>query len=298
MLDEGAVVQGVALGGGEEIAFGHAPGFPVWIEVYFKRVKIWRVQYVVNSPENAGVQMGQINGKSSPQRRRTSSTQDGSAIQTRAVIYCRVSTTDQSCERQERDLTAFANRAGYEIVGVIKETASGLRTDRLERTKVIHLARDRRIDAVLVTELTRWGRSTTDLLSSLHELAHCGVSVIAQTGLQFDLASPQGKLFASLMAALAEFERDLLRERVRCGIAAARARGVQFGRQPGQRVKADRMHDVVLERVRAGDSYRVIARALKLDKDTVGGIVRRARLDSRLPDSRVESCVAARLKSF
>lgn len=63
---------------------------------------------------------------------------------------------------------------------------------------------------------------------------------MAQTGLQFDLRSAQGKLIASLMAALAEFERDLLRERVRSGIAAAQKRGVVFGRRAGQRVKADR----------------------------------------------------------
>jgi DNA invertase Pin-like site-specific DNA recombinase len=65
--------------------------------------------------------------------------------------------------------------------------------------------------------------------------------------LQFDLRSAQGKLIASLMAALAEFERDLLRERVRSGIAAARKRGVVFGRRPGQRVKSDRFAPKVLK---------------------------------------------------
>lgn len=129
---------------------------------------------------------------------------------------------------------------------------------------------------MLVTELTRWGRSTTDLLHSLRELEACGVSVIAQTGLQFDLSSPQGKLFASLMAALAEFERDLLRERVKSGIAAARERGVQFGRQPGQRVKAERYTTRVLRLRAEGRSYREIARELRLSKNTVMDIVKRA----------------------
>jgi DNA invertase Pin-like site-specific DNA recombinase len=93
---------------------------------------------------------------------------------------------------------------------------------------------------ILVTELTRWGRSMLDLLHTLQDLQAWNVSLIAQTGLQLDLRSAQGKLIASLMAALAEFERDLLRERVRSGIAAARKRGVVFGRRPGQRVKSDR----------------------------------------------------------
>ena len=78
----------------------------------------------------------------------------------RAALYCRVSTADQSCARQERDLTAFAARAGYEVSGVFKETGSGAKLDRVERKKVMALAQRREIDAVLVTELSRWGRST------------------------------------------------------------------------------------------------------------------------------------------
>ncbi len=103
-----------------------------------------------------------------------------------------------------------------------------------------------------------------------------GVSLIAQTGLQFDLRAPQGKLFAALMAALAEFERDLLRERVRSGVAAAQERGVRFGRQPGVRIKADRYTARVLMLRAAGGSYRQIARDLGLSKNTVMEIVHRS----------------------
>ena len=193
----------------------------------------------------------------------------------KAALYCRVSTGDQSCERQERDLRAFAERGDFEIVAIFRETASGNINSRSERKKVMNLARDRQIEAVLVTELTRWGRSTTDLLHTLQELESCGVSVIAQTGLQFDLRSPQGKLFASLMAALAEFERDLLRERIRSGISAAQERGVKFGRQEGQRPKADRNEAKVLKLRAEGKSYRTIASELHLSKNTVMDIIRR-----------------------
>lgn len=103
--------------------------------------------------------------------------------------------------------------------------------------KGLALAQARDVDVILVTELTRWGRSMLDLFHTFQDLQAWNVSLIAQTGLQFDLRSAQGKLIASLMAALAEFERDLLRERVRSGIAAARKRGVVFGRRPGQRIK-------------------------------------------------------------
>ena len=81
----------------------------------------------------------------------------------RATIYGRVSTTDQSCQRQIAELTAFAGRSSFAVLGIFKETASGARNHRPARHRVLQLAQARRIDAVLVTELFRWGRSTQDL---------------------------------------------------------------------------------------------------------------------------------------
>ena len=159
----------------------------------------------------------------------------------RAALYCRVSTADQSCARQERDLAAFANRSGYEMVGTYKETASGVKLDRAERKRVIALAQRREIDVVLVTELSRWGRSTTDLLATLKELETRRVSLIALNGMTFDLTTPHGRMMATLLAGIAEFERELIQERIRSGIAAAKARGKKLGRQPGQRPKSDRL---------------------------------------------------------
>jgi putative DNA-invertase from lambdoid prophage Rac len=195
----------------------------------------------------------------------------------RVAVYCRVSTADQSCGRQERDLLAFAARAGYEVVGVFRETGSGAKLDRAERRKVMALAQARRIDAVLVTELSRWGRSTLDLLETLRELEAWQVSVIALSGMTFDLSSATGRMMATVLAGIAEFERDLLRERVRSGLAAARARGKVLGRQPGQRPKSDRLAPRVLALTAEGRSYRLIGRELGLSKNTVAAIVKRAR---------------------
>ena len=197
-----------------------------------------------------------------------------------AAVYCRVSTNDQDCERQETDLIAFAAKAGYAVAGVWKETASGNKADRQQRQQrqqVLNLAQARKIDVILVTELTRWGRSTLDLFHTLNDLQSWGICLIAQTGLQFDLATPQGKLIATLMAGLAEFESDLLRERVRSGVMAAQARGVVFGRRLGQRVKSDKLTPKVLALVAAGQSYRQIGRQLDLSKNTVLEIVKRQR---------------------
>lgn len=201
-----------------------------------------------------------------------------------AAVYCRVSTNDQECARQERDLMILAARAGYIVEGVWKETASGSKDDRLQRKQILALAQARKIDVILVTELTRWGRSTLDLFHTLQDLQSWNVSLISQTGLQFDLTTPQGKLFATLMAGLAEFERDLLRERVKSGVAAAKARGVVFGRRPGQRIKADKLAPKVLVLVAAGQSYRQIGRLLNLSKNTVLEIVKRSREKVLDPD--------------
>ena len=204
----------------------------------------------------------------------------------RAALYCRVSTADQSCARQERDLAAFAARAGYEVVGIFRETASGAKADRAERRKVMALAQRREIDAVLVTELSRWGRSTLDLLHTLQELEARRVSMIAISGLAFDLSTPHGRMLATVVAGIAEFERELIRERVRSGMAAAKARGKRFGRQPGQRPKSDRLAAKVLALVAQGRSYRLVGRELGLSKNTVADIVKRSRMPPGRPPER------------
>jgi DNA invertase Pin-like site-specific DNA recombinase len=174
-------------------------------------------------------------------------------------------------------LAAFATRAGYEVVGTFKETGSGVKSARDERRKVLVLAQRREIDAVLVTELSRWGRSTTDLLATLEELQARRVSVIALNGMTFDLSTPHGRMIATVLAGIAEFERELIQERIRSGIAAAKARGKRLGRQPGQRPKSDRLAPMVLALVAQGRSYRLVGREVGLSKNTVAEIVKRNR---------------------
>jgi DNA invertase Pin-like site-specific DNA recombinase len=103
-----------------------------------------------------------------------------------------------------------------------------------------------------VTKLSRWGRSTLDLLHTLREM----------NGLAFDLSTPHGRMMATIIAGIAEFERELIQDRIRSGIAAAKARGKRPGRPPGQRPKSDRLAPKVLALVAAGRSYRLISREL------------------------------------
>jgi putative DNA-invertase from lambdoid prophage Rac len=187
--------------------------------------------------------------------------------------------------RQERDLAAFAARAGYQVIGVFKEIASGTRTDRVERRKVMALAQRRELDAILVTELSRWGRSTLDLLHTLEQLEAWRVSVIAMNGLAFDLATPHRRMMATVLAGIAAFERELLQERIRSGIAAAKERGKRLGRKLGQRPKSDRLAPKVLALVGQRRSYRLIGRQLGLSKNTVAAIVKRAGGRARVTNS-------------
>ena len=93
----------------------------------------------------------------------------------------------------------------------------------------------------------------------------------------FEVETPHGRMMATMLAGLAQFERDLLSERVKSGLAAARARGKKLGRQPGQRPKSDKLAPKVLQAVKDGRSYRWIARDLGISKNTVTDIVKRHR---------------------
>ena len=163
------------------------------------------------------------------------------------------------------------------MVGVFKETASGASLNRTARNRLLDLAQARQIDAILVSELSRWGRSTQDLLDTLNRLAGWKVSVGAMNGMTFELDTPHGRMMATMLAGIAQFERDLLSERVKSGLAAARARGKKLGRQPGQRPKSDKLAPKVLQAIEDGRSYRWIARDLGISKNTVSDIVKRNR---------------------
>jgi len=189
-----------------------------------------------------------------------------------AAIYARVSTKDQDCARQIADLQQYAAKAGYEVIGIYTEKASGGKRDRAERKKVLDLAQARKIDVVLVTEMSRWGRSTIDLIETLSALQSVGVSLIAQTGMTFDLSTAQGKMIATVMGAFAEFEKDLIRERVMSGLEEAKRKGKTLGRPSGTTTTNDKR---VMELISEGRSYRWIAAELHISPNTVLAISKR-----------------------
>jgi putative DNA-invertase from lambdoid prophage Rac len=129
----------------------------------------------------------------------------------RAGLYARVSTSDQqTIPLQIRALRDYAARRGWTIALQVKEIGSGS-SQRQMREKLLQAARRREIDVVLVWRLDRWGRSVTDLLSTLQELEHLGVGFMSLNE-ALDLTTPTGRAMAALLAVFAAFEREILRD--------------------------------------------------------------------------------------
>jgi putative DNA-invertase from lambdoid prophage Rac len=147
----------------------------------------------------------------------------------RAGLYARVSTNDQqTLAMQSREMREYAARRGWTIALQVREVNSGP-AKREAREKLLEAARRREIDVVLVWRLGRWGRSVTDLLATLQELEHLGVGYVSLTE-ALDLTTPAGRVMAGLLAVFAAFEREILGERTRAGLAQARLNGKRLGR--------------------------------------------------------------------
>ncbi len=185
----------------------------------------------------------------------------------RVAIYARVSTEDQSCERQLAELAAYAQRNDFQIVGSYRETGSGVQNGRIKRKEILQMARHRKIDLVLVSELSRWGRSTPDLRSTIEQLAENKVALRALNGPDFDISTAHGKLMLNLLSSISEFEGDLLRERIKSGLAHARSTGTKSGRPIG---RPPFSHIKLVKQLLAdGRTIREIASELGISKTTV-----------------------------
>jgi DNA invertase Pin-like site-specific DNA recombinase len=186
----------------------------------------------------------------------------------RAGLYARVSTNDQqTLAMQNRAMREYADRRGWTIALQVREVNSGA-ARRDAREKLIDAARRREIDVVLVWRLDRWGRSVTDLLATLQELEHLGVGFVSLTE-ALDLTTPAGRAMAAMLAVFAAFEREVLQERTRAGLAHARANGKQLGRPATAAVHAAEIRKLH----RAGVSKSEISRRLNIGRTSVRRIL-------------------------
>jgi DNA invertase Pin-like site-specific DNA recombinase len=148
----------------------------------------------------------------------------------RIATYHRVSTVDQNADAARSELRAFAERMGGTLVLEVEEVGSGARNDRPGLKKVMEACRRRCVDALVIWKLDRLGRSTLDLHTNAALLEAYGVRLACVTQ-ALDTGTPAGKLLFTVLAAVAEFERDVIRERTRMGLAAAKRRGKLLGRR-------------------------------------------------------------------
>jgi DNA invertase Pin-like site-specific DNA recombinase len=192
----------------------------------------------------------------------------------RCAIYARVSTigNGQSPEMQLRELREYCQRRGWQIAGeYVDAGVSGAKDSRPELNRIMFAAKQRKVDAVLVWKLDRFGRSLRHLVNALAEFEALDIAFVSLRD-NLDLSTPAGRLQFHIIAAMAEFERALIQERVRSGMRNAKAKGVRLGR-PRAVVSVPRI--VALHG--RGHSLRAIAAELGVSLGTVHKSLRQSR---------------------
>jgi putative DNA-invertase from lambdoid prophage Rac len=182
----------------------------------------------------------------------------------RAGLYARVSTLEQqTLPMQLAAMRQYVRRRGWTVAIEVQEVASGAK-ERPERQRLVDAAKRREVDAIVVWRLDRWGRSVADLVTTLHDLTTVDVGIISLNE-ALDLTTPSGRALAGMLAVFAEFERDILRDRVRAGIAQARKEGKPHGRPR----TAARLVGQMRKLRKEGVSNRKIAERLGVSRTSV-----------------------------
>lgn len=179
----------------------------------------------------------------------------------RAAIYARVSTLDQEPENQLLELRRYVEARGWTGTEFVDRGVSGAKDKRPALDALLRDAKRRRFDVVICWRLDRLGRNLRHLVTMLEDLQHVGVAFVS-LGEGIDCTTPAGKLQLHILAALAEFERERIRERVLAGLQRARAQGRRLGR-PVARVPRERLLNV------EGMSAHIAAQQLGVSRSTV-----------------------------
>ena len=182
----------------------------------------------------------------------------------RIATYARVSTGHQDLEVQLQELREFAARREWTIVGAYADVISGAREQRPGLDRLLADAHGRKFDLLSLWKLDRLGRSLVHLVQVVDTLFSRGIDVVSATEPHLDSTTPQGRLLRNIFASVAEYERELIRERVRAGIRRAKAKGVRLGR-PSRAF--DEAQALTLHR--EGRSWRQVARTLGVSLATL-----------------------------
>jgi putative DNA-invertase from lambdoid prophage Rac len=187
----------------------------------------------------------------------------------RVAIYARVSTHDQKTLPMQIDkCSSFASSRGWQVTVNINEVGSGA-VKRPERERLLNLCRKRDVDIVVVWKLDRWGRSVSDIVSTLQELQELGVQFVSVTE-ALDFTTAMGRAMGSLLAVFSEFEREMISERVKAGLAQAKLKGVRLGRPS---IVEDKREDI-LSLWKEGRNKSLIANKIGVSRRSVARIIK------------------------
>ncbi len=182
----------------------------------------------------------------------------------KVAVYGRVSTKDQDPESQLLDLRKYVQLRNWTIYQeYVDRGVSGAKESRPALDKLMKDARKRKFDILLVWKFDRFARSTKHLVTALEELEGLGIDFCSYED-SIDTSTNHGKLVFTIMGAIAEFERSLIRERVLAGIRRARENGIRLGRPPLE-VDIEKMKELVLN----GNSVREIAKQMGISKSLI-----------------------------
>jgi len=200
----------------------------------------------------------------------------------KVAIYARVSTADQNCERQLTELREYCQRRNWPIAGEYVDTGwSGAKASRPQLDACMKDAKHHKFDVVMVWSLDRWGRSVSHLVKSIEELSGYGVGWMSYTqNLDTSDGNPMGKLILTIIGAIAEFERAMIRERVNSGLTSYRKAftegriGKQRQSKSGKNLAVGRpqrvfRRDEARKLRKSGMSFRAIAKALAVPLATI-----------------------------
>lgn len=179
------------------------------------------------------------------------------------AVYGRVSTRKQDISLQKKELADYCNTQGYRFSEYMDEFISGKEIERPAFKKIMLDAQDKKFDAIIVTKLDRFGRSIQDLVNTIKLLEGYGVKFISIKD-NIDTSSPNGRLLFHILCAIAEFERELIIERMEAGRARAREEGKKFGR-PRVKLDVKQLKDLIDKKI----SYSGISRMMGINRNTL-----------------------------
>jgi len=200
----------------------------------------------------------------------------------RAALYARCSTDQQTVEPQLHALREYTARRGWEAVEYIDVGVSGAKDRRPALDRLLADARRRRFDVLGCTKLDRLARSVHHLTSLARELEALGIDLVVLDQ-SIDTSTPSGRLLFHVLGSIAEFERDLIRERTAAGMRAAKRRGARIGRPEAA---VDRVE--LVQGIRAGASVSALARQLGVSRPTIRKLVS-AEVEKRVDSAEVRS---------